>query len=78
MDAEPVRLRGGGTGQLLGAGFGPHVDLDVVHTEGLTSALYIEEADKVAAHRDAWQRLTSAALPVGASADLITEIRKNT
>ncbi|MFI0262886.1 Scr1 family TA system antitoxin-like transcriptional regulator [Streptomyces sp. NPDC017056] len=46
--------------------------------EGLTSALYIEEPDKVAAHRDAWQRLTSAALPVGASADLITEIRKNT
>jgi hypothetical protein len=59
-------------------GFGQHADLDVVHTEGLTSALYIEEQDKVAAHRDAWQRLTAMALPVEASADLITEIRKNT
>ncbi|AYD86217.1 DNA binding protein [Streptomyces phage Darolandstone] len=58
-------------------GFGPHADLDVVHTEGLTSALYVEEREQVAAHRDAWQRLTSAALSVEASAELITEIRKN-
>ncbi|OKH97745.1 DNA-binding protein [Streptomyces sp. CB02923] len=71
-------LHVGQLGSFSVLGFGSHVDLDVVHTEGLTSALYIEEPDKVAAHRDAWQRLTSAALPVGASADLITEIRKNT
>jgi hypothetical protein len=57
-------------------GFGTHPDLDVVHTESLTSALYVEERDKVAAHRDAWQRLTSAAASVDASADLITQIRK--
>lgn len=71
----PLHVGQMGTFTLLG--FGPHADLDVVHTEGLTSALYIEETDKVAAHRDAWQRLTSAALSVEASADLITDIRKN-
>nr|WP_272902889.1 DUF5753 domain-containing protein [Streptomyces sp. BA2] len=58
----PLHVGQMGTFTLLG--FGPHADLDVVHTEGLTSALYIEETDKVAAHRDAWQRLTSAALSV--------------
>ncbi|WP_246561952.1 DUF5753 domain-containing protein [Streptomyces roseirectus] len=62
-----------GTFSLLGF---QHADLDVVHTEALTSALYVEERDKVATYRDAWQRLTSAALSVEASAELITEIRK--
>ncbi|MGC9536559.1 DUF5753 domain-containing protein [Streptomyces sp. UG1] len=71
-------LHVGQLGSFTILGFGPHADLDVVHTEGLTSALYVEESDKVAAHRDAWQRLTSAALSVEASAELITEIRKNT
>lgn len=71
-------LHVGQLGAFTVLGFGPHPDLDVVHTESLTSALYVEEADKVAAHRDAWQRLTSAAESVEASADLITEIRKNT
>ncbi|MEX3100339.1 MULTISPECIES: helix-turn-helix transcriptional regulator [unclassified Streptomyces] len=71
-------LHVGQLGSFVILGFGPHADLDVVHTEGLTSALYIEERDKVAAHRDAWQRLTSTALPVEASAELITEIRKST
>ncbi|MFE7316394.1 helix-turn-helix domain-containing protein [Streptomyces sp. NPDC057555] len=70
-------LHVGQLGSFTILGFGPHADLDVVHTEGLTSALYVEEGDKVAAHRDAWQRLTSAALSVEASAELITEIRKN-
>lgn len=71
-------LHVGQLGSFTILGFGPHADLDVVHTEGLTSALYVEESDKVAAHRDAWQRLSSAALSVEASADLITEIRKST
>ncbi|MFM9445296.1 helix-turn-helix domain-containing protein [Streptomyces acidiscabies] len=71
-------LHVGQLGSFVILGFGPHTDLDVVHTEGLTSALYIEERDKVAAHRDAWQRLTSTALSVEASAELITEIRKST
>ncbi|GAA2536853.1 hypothetical protein SF12_03220 [Streptomyces sp. MBRL 601] len=57
-------------------GFDPHPDLGVVHTESLTSALYPEERDQVAAHRDAWQRLTSAAASVEASASLITQMRK--
>ncbi|MCY0959588.1 helix-turn-helix transcriptional regulator [Streptomyces sp. H27-H5] len=70
-------LHVGQLGSFTVLGFGPHADLDVVHTEGLTSALYVEEREQVAAHRDAWQRLTSAALSVEASAELITEIRKN-
>ncbi|MFJ6074636.1 helix-turn-helix domain-containing protein [Streptomyces sp. NPDC093065] len=70
-------LHVGQLGSFTLLGFGPHADLDVVHTEGLTSALYVEEREQVAAHRDAWQRLTSAALSVEASAELITEIRKN-
>ncbi|OWA14573.1 transcriptional regulator [Streptomyces sp. CS227] len=69
-------LHVGQLGSFTLLGFGPHPDLDVVHTESLTSALYVEERDKVAAHRDAWQRLTSAASSVDASAELITQIRK--
>lgn len=70
-------LHVGQAGGFTVLGFGPHADLDVVHTEGLTSALYVEERDHVDVHRDAWQRLTSIALSVEASADLIAEIRKN-
>ncbi|WP_055533613.1 helix-turn-helix domain-containing protein [Streptomyces graminilatus] len=68
-------LHVGQMGSFALLGFGPHADLDVVHTEGLTSALYIEDHDKVATHRDAWQRLSSAAESVEATADLITKIR---
>ncbi|MFD7860756.1 Scr1 family TA system antitoxin-like transcriptional regulator [Streptomyces sp. NPDC057682] len=71
-------LHVGQLGSFTVLGFGPHADLDVVHTEGLTSALYVEEREQVAAHRDAWQRLSAAALSVEASAALITEIRKST
>ena len=71
-------LHVGLTGTFTILGFGPHPDLDVVHAESLTSALYIEDRDKVATHRDAWQRLTSAAESVETSAELITEIRKST
>ncbi|MGW1770626.1 helix-turn-helix domain-containing protein [Streptomyces sp. NPDC002104] len=56
--------------------FGEHADLDVVHTENLTAALYVEEREQVSVYRDAMQRLTSAAESVQASAELITEIRK--
>ena len=72
-----AHLHVGQLGSFTVLGFGPHPDLDVVHTETLTSALYVEERDKVAVHRDAWQRLTSAALSVEASAELISKIRKN-
>lgn len=70
-------LHVGQLGSFTVLGFGPHADLDVVHTEGLTPALYVEEREQVASHRDAWQRLTSAALSVETSADLIAEIRNN-
>ena len=56
--------------------FGDHADLDVVHTENLTAALYVEEREQVAVYRDAVQRLASAAESVQASAELIAEIRK--
>ncbi|MFJ3900237.1 Scr1 family TA system antitoxin-like transcriptional regulator [Streptomyces sp. NPDC090025] len=58
-------------------GFGDHPDLDVVHTEALTAALYVEEREHVSMYRDAMQRLTSAAESVEHSAELITEIRNS-
>ncbi|WP_199831886.1 helix-turn-helix domain-containing protein [Streptomyces sp. ERV7] len=70
-------LHAGQMGGFTLLGFGPHADLDVAHSESLTSILYIEDQNPVATYRDAWQRLTSAAESVEASAELITEIRKN-
>ncbi|MFI0941316.1 DUF5753 domain-containing protein [Streptomyces sp. NPDC021020] len=71
-------LHVGQVGSFVVLGFGPHADLDVVHTEGLSTALsYIEEREQVATYREAWQRLTSVALSAEASADLIAEFRKN-
>ncbi|MQY15660.1 hypothetical protein SRB5_58480 [Streptomyces sp. RB5] len=67
----------GQLGSFTVLGFGAHADLDVVHTEGLTSALYIEDREQVSAHRDAWQRLTTCALDTEASAKLITGIRES-
>ncbi|MEE4492258.1 helix-turn-helix domain-containing protein [Streptomyces sp. BE230] len=57
--------------------FGDHADLDVVHTENLTSAVYVEQRDQVSMYREATRRLTSAAESVEASAELIAEIRKS-
>lgn len=54
------------------------VDLDVVHVESLTSALYVEEPDKVAVYRDAFERLRAAALSPELSAQRIAEIRDKT
>ncbi|MGW3086178.1 DUF5753 domain-containing protein [Streptomyces sp. NPDC001108] len=56
--------------------FGDHADLDVVHTENLTSAVYVEQRDQVSMYREAARRLASAAESVEASAELITKIRK--
>lgn len=56
-------------------GFGDHPDLDVVHIESLTAALYVEEREQVVLYRDAMQRLTSAAESVEQSTEMITEIR---
>ncbi|MGC5343779.1 helix-turn-helix domain-containing protein [Streptomyces sp. DT24] len=57
-------------------GFEDHADLDVVHVESLTSALYVEDGDQVGIYRDAFDRLRAAALPVEASVDRIAEIRE--
>lgn len=56
-------------------GFEGHPDLDVVHTESLTSALYVEEREQVGVYQDAVERLRAAALPIEASVDRIAEIR---
>ncbi|MEU2961669.1 helix-turn-helix domain-containing protein [Streptomyces albidoflavus] len=56
-------------------GFGDHHDLDVVHTETLTSAVYVEDRTQVSAYRDGFGRLQASALSVEASMDRMTEIR---
>ncbi|MFD9410908.1 DUF5753 domain-containing protein [Streptomyces sp. NPDC059989] len=56
-------------------GFDDLADLDVVHTESLTAALYVEGHEQVAMYRDAARRLTSAAASVERSAEMINEIR---
>jgi hypothetical protein len=56
-------------------GFEGHTDLDVVHTESLTSAGYVEDQQEVGVYQGAFERLRAAALPVEASADRIAEIR---
>lgn len=56
-------------------GFEEYADLDVVHTESLTSALYVEDRDQVGIYRDAFERLQAAALPVEESAERIAQIR---
>ncbi|MCM2420315.1 helix-turn-helix transcriptional regulator [Streptomyces sp. RKAG293] len=58
-------------------GFEEHPDLDVVHVESLTSALYVEEGEQVVAYRDAFERLTAAALSVEASAERIAQIKED-
>ncbi|MFF2024469.1 helix-turn-helix domain-containing protein [Streptomyces sp. NPDC058171] len=69
-------LHAGQMGSFSILGFGTHADLDVVHAESLTAALYIEEPDKVAMYKDAVQRLTSAAESVEASVELLARLRK--
>ncbi|MFF7456799.1 helix-turn-helix domain-containing protein [Kitasatospora sp. NPDC008115] len=51
-------------------------DLDVVYTESLTSSLYLERDDDVRAYDQAFDRLRAAALDVGPSRRLITQIAK--
>ena len=72
MDAP---LHAGQLGAFSVLGFEGHADLDVVHTESLTSALYVEDREQVGVYRDAFERLRAVALPVDASADRIAEIR---
>jgi transcriptional regulator with XRE-family HTH domain len=58
--------------------FDEQADLDVVHVESLTSALYVEESPHVAVYRDAFERLRAAALSPELSAKRIAEIRDKT
>ncbi|MEU4303307.1 helix-turn-helix domain-containing protein [Kitasatospora aureofaciens] len=51
-------------------------DLDVVYTEALTSSLYLERDDDVTAYDHAFDRLRAAALDVGPSRRLVTQIAK--
>ncbi|WP_028810814.1 DUF5753 domain-containing protein [Streptomyces flavidovirens] len=66
----------GQMGSFTVLGFDQHADLDVVHAESLTTALYVEDRDQVAVYRDAFERLRATALSVEASMDRIVEIRK--
>lgn len=52
-------------------------DLDVVHAESLTSALYVEDPRDVGVYRQAFEELTSVALSPELSADRIAEIREH-
>lgn len=69
-------LHAGQMGSFWILGFDDHSDLDVVHIESLTSALYIEDGEQVGVYQGAFERLRAAALPVEESADRIAEIRK--
>lgn len=65
----------GQMGSFTVLGFEDHVDLDVVHVESLTAALYVEDREQVGVYRDAYERLRAAALPPEASANRIAQIR---
>ncbi|MFB7124921.1 helix-turn-helix domain-containing protein [Kitasatospora sp. NPDC056273] len=51
-------------------------DLDVVYTEALSSSLYLERDDDVTAYDQAFNRLRAAALDVGPTRRLVTQIAK--
>ncbi|MFI5993176.1 helix-turn-helix domain-containing protein [Streptomyces sp. NPDC051362] len=57
-------------------GFEDYADLDVVHVESLTAALYVEDGEQVGLYRDAFERLRAAALSPERSAERIKEIRE--
>lgn len=65
----------GQTGSFTILGFGGHHDLDVVHLESLTNALYVEDGQQVRTYVQAFERLRAAALPVEKSLAMITEAR---
>ncbi|MET3982746.1 helix-turn-helix transcriptional regulator [Streptomyces sp. PvR034] len=56
--------------------FPESADLDVVHVEGLASALYVEDAADVAVYGSAFEHLRAHALPFAASADLTARIKQ--
>ncbi|WP_327233732.1 helix-turn-helix domain-containing protein [Streptomyces sp. NBC_01317] len=72
LDAPP---HPGLAGSFALVGFPETADLDVVHVESLTSALYIEEPAEVSSYSAAFERLRAAALPFADSADLIARTK---
>ncbi|MET9696622.1 helix-turn-helix transcriptional regulator [Streptomyces sp. NPDC006529] len=56
--------------------FPESADLDVVHVEGLASALYVEDAADVVVYGSAFEHLRAHALPFAASADLTARIKQ--
>ncbi|MBA0053018.1 transcriptional regulator [Streptomyces sp. AJS327] len=65
----------GQVGSYTVLGFEEHADLDVVHTESLTAALYVERRDQVAVYREGFDRLRAPALSVEASMARIAQVR---
>jgi transcriptional regulator with XRE-family HTH domain len=64
-------------GSFAVVGFPGTADLDVVHVETLTSALYVEDPAEVSIYSVAFERLRAAALPFDDSADLIARTKDN-
>jgi len=74
LDAAPhVGMSGG----FAVVGFPETADLDVVHVESLTSALYVEDPGEVSRYGSAFEHLRAAALPFDESADLIERLKDN-
>ncbi|MFG3014377.1 helix-turn-helix domain-containing protein [Streptomyces cinerochromogenes] len=72
MDAPP---HVGLSGSFAVLGFPETADLDVVHIESLTSALYVEDPAEVSRYGSAFEHLRAAALPLDESADLIAQLK---
>ncbi|WP_328967898.1 helix-turn-helix domain-containing protein [Streptomyces sp. NBC_00239] len=69
-------LHPGISGPFTVLGFPESADLDVVHVEGLASALYVEAPVDVAVYNSAFEQLRAYALPFAPSADLIAKLKK--
>ncbi|MGW1268139.1 helix-turn-helix domain-containing protein [Streptomyces sp. NPDC002491] len=72
LDAPP---HVGMSGSFAVLGFPETADLDVALVEGLTSALYVEDAAEVSRYGSAFERLRAAACPFDESADLIERLK---
>ncbi|OON72510.1 helix-turn-helix domain-containing protein [Streptomyces tsukubensis] len=72
LDAAP---HPGLSGAFAVIGFPETADLDVVHVESLTSALYVEDPAEVSIYGSAFERLRAAALPFDKTADLIAQVK---
>jgi transcriptional regulator with XRE-family HTH domain len=67
----------GAMGSFTMLGFPEHPDLDVVHIESLTNALYVEDRDQVRTYGQAFERLRASALPCEESLAYIARLKDN-